>query len=534
MLAKSTPLQIEKAEFSNAILEGYLKFIDQKSDQNTRSLFIKKVSALGVNEEWLRDKREWHTADFHEKLLKIFHEVLPHEKNLSFDCAFSLFSDNKIQRFTAFAGLLLKPNLFFSKLPSAAERMNIYNTYIFNIEKRRLGFTRAKLTQNYHNLERKDLNSYLCNASRGSIFGIMKFFGYQIIEFKEDKCVNKGDSCCEFVFSWINRAIFTELTLFFSIGFVIYFLLSPVALDEQLKIFLSFLTTLTISAVFTCLRYHKRFAQVFDYQQIALMDQRQSIDKISRLNSQLLSYQKQVNEVMHAVSLAEHSYSVFHDMASPLFILSMSISQLSEKIQSKDSDQSEKSVFHLCDTIEKATNNLVVLQNVFRSFADVNLEGKKIELDIQQIIGNCIDMFSLLCNQYKIDIKFIRLPYTLKIFAIGGLMESICINLIQNAIKALRVHPYKRELNVGVVEKDSLIEIFFQDSGPGIPEEKLHSIWQKKSHFSKSTSSLKEVFAFEKGIGLPFLKEILEKNNGNIECESHPTGTTFIVTLPKT
>jgi signal transduction histidine kinase len=67
------------------------------------------------------------------------------------------------------------------------------------------------------------------------------------------------------------------------------------------------------------------------------------------------------------------------------------------------------------------------------------------------------------------------------------------------------------------------MEIFFKDTGKGIPEDMQARIFEP--FFSTKEEGI--------GLGLPIAQRIVEEHRGEIRVESHPgKGTTFFVTLP--
>jgi two-component system, NtrC family, sensor histidine kinase AtoS len=105
-------------------------------------------------------------------------------------------------------------------------------------------------------------------------------------------------------------------------------------------------------------------------------------------------------------------------------------------------------------------------------------------------------------------------------------LEQVFNNLFSNAREAmvktggtLGVYISKAEQING--SKNVIIKI--SDSGPGIPDEFLSKIFDP--YFSSRPGGT--------GLGLAITKRIIELHHGQIEVESFPGGTSFIVTLPE-
>jgi signal transduction histidine kinase len=110
-------------------------------------------------------------------------------------------------------------------------------------------------------------------------------------------------------------------------------------------------------------------------------------------------------------------------------------------------------------------------------------------------------------------------------------MEQAFLNIILNAQKAMprggtftistRILPGRRDDSKEVQE----VQIIFEDTGIGIPEENLPKIFNP--FFSTRSDGT--------GLGLSITKNIIEEHGGRIEVESQVNlGTKFVITLPGT
>ena len=87
-----------------------------------------------------------------------------------------------------------------------------------------------------------------------------------------------------------------------------------------------------------------------------------------------------------------------------------------------------------------------------------------------------------------------------------------------------------RELgNVSTIDKKGGIEIRIKDNGSGIPKESVKQIFDK--FYRVPTGNIHNVKGF--GLGLYYVRELLNRHNGYIEVESElGKGTTFRIWLP--
>ena len=104
-------------------------------------------------------------------------------------------------------------------------------------------------------------------------------------------------------------------------------------------------------------------------------------------------------------------------------------------------------------------------------------------------------------------------------------MERILLNLISNAIK---FNQENGQIEVTITTTDQ-VQICVKDTGIGIPQEKLESVFGR---FEQVHRKLKKGCEGS-GIGLSLVKSLVEMHGGTITLDSTPgTGSTFTITLP--
>ena len=134
------------------------------------------------------------------------------------------------------------------------------------------------------------------------------------------------------------------------------------------------------------------------------------------------------------------------------------------------------------------------------------------------------DSLALVQNQLQIQgVEVVKrlepLPRTLGDF---GLLRQACVNVLMNACEAM---PNRGRLVVEtrVVELGTMLEASFQDSGPGIPAERLARVFDPL--FSTKDQKV--------GLGLSVVHGILQQHGGRVDIASAPgEGTRVTLRLP--
>ncbi len=105
-------------------------------------------------------------------------------------------------------------------------------------------------------------------------------------------------------------------------------------------------------------------------------------------------------------------------------------------------------------------------------------------------------------------------------------LEAVLSNLIDNAIKYASERPH---VNVSTSSSNQTIVIRVSDNGIGIPRDHLTHVFKK--YYRVESGNRHDVKGF--GVGLSFVKLVVEAHGGGVRIESSPSeGTTVEVVLP--
>ena len=104
-------------------------------------------------------------------------------------------------------------------------------------------------------------------------------------------------------------------------------------------------------------------------------------------------------------------------------------------------------------------------------------------------------------------------------------LKQILVNLVKNAIEAMRSAGEVQIVNNGHVNRDGtlFVELRVIDNGPGIPPDILASLFQPVQS-TKGTG--------HQGLGLSIVHGLIKENQGTITCRSSNKGTHFEMLLP--
>ena len=215
-----------------------------------------------------------------------------------------------------------------------------------------------------------------------------------------------------------------------------------------------------------------------------------------------------------------------HELKTPV----ASISLASQMLSDPDVSKSPVMLEHISKIVRDETKRLTFLVDKVLHMSVFEQRDIKIELqenNINEILQTIIDNYSL-----KIHSKGGNV-YT-ELHAHNAFVEvdemhfaNIIYNLLDNAVK------YSRENTPIIItvstwnDKDRLY-IAIEDNGMGIKKEYLKHIFDK--FYRVPTGNRHDIKGF--GLGLSYVKKIVQLHNGNIKVESEPNiGTKFVIEL---
>ena len=216
---------------------------------------------------------------------------------------------------------------------------------------------------------------------------------------------------------------------------------------------------------------------------------------------------------------------ISHELKTPLTLISLPLQKLLDKAKSKSEN---------IDSLELIYTNVQRLNNLVNQVVDFRrLEAGKIQLELSP--GDLILQLRNITNYYSplAHEKNIRFEFSCNIQEFwakydADKLEKIVVNLLSNAFKFTPENE-KVELVAKIDPQNDQLQLWVNDSGPGIPEEMQQNVFDRfyrlrSEKFNRTPGS---------GIGLSLVKELINLHHGSIEVISDGIhGTSFYVVLP--
>jgi two-component system sensor histidine kinase ChiS len=212
-----------------------------------------------------------------------------------------------------------------------------------------------------------------------------------------------------------------------------------------------------------------------------------------------------------------------HELKTPLSgIIGLTEGIVNNKDASLDVELKED--LFLVNASAKRLSNLVNDMMMFSKLKNNEIELHKKPVNIRNVVEMVIKFSQISLNNK--NLTFINnidenTPY---IFGDEDRIQQILYNLLSNAMKFTR----EGEITLSYTAKDSFMHFYITDTGIGIPEQKLHKIFDRY----EQVEGISEKYGGT-GIGLYVTKQLIEIQGGNIEVSSViGKGSKFTFTLP--
>jgi signal transduction histidine kinase len=206
-----------------------------------------------------------------------------------------------------------------------------------------------------------------------------------------------------------------------------------------------------------------------------------------------------------------------HEIKNPLSTISLNLQLLAEDLDPRDEHQAR--VINRLHTVQREAGRLKEILDDFLRFAG-KVELSRQPTDLNELVEELSDFLSAQAQMQKVQLRLKKSDRPIIAEIDPKLIKQAVLNLMINALQAM---PDGGELilSANAVENQACIDVI--DTGPGIPEETLGSIF--KAYYSTKKSGT--------GLGLAISQRIVLEHGGKLDVRSEVgKGTDFKMFLP--
>jgi len=215
-----------------------------------------------------------------------------------------------------------------------------------------------------------------------------------------------------------------------------------------------------------------------------------------------------------------------HELRTPL----TSINGFSELLVADDAVPE-----HLREFVTIIANESQRMSRMINTFLAVTqLERKdkqevlKIPLKLNDIVREIVTSLQPAAKKKRIRLVERPADRIPPVAADKSLISQAVKNLVHNAIK---YSPERTTVTVSTALEAEAVRVSVEDRGYGIPSESVYRVWEK---FYRVVREGEDKDEESTGLGLSFVREVVEQHGGRVDLESEPgRGSKFSFTLPR-
>lgn len=245
----------------------------------------------------------------------------------------------------------------------------------------------------------------------------------------------------------------------------------------------------------------------------------------SQLEEQAVVLEEQKEELVKLNKTKDKFFSIIsHDLRGPI----TSFFGISPIIKSFVKSKKTDDLLEIAEDIDKSVRQLSDLLDNLLSWAtqqQAQIPFNPKELDIHHMANRVKQNMQNVASGKGVELT-VQVTEGLKAYADRNTAETIVRNLTSNALKFTAGGG---TVIIGARQNDSMVEVFVKDTGVGIPEEVMKTMFEVTS--AQSTYGTDGERGL--GLGLQLVQEFTQLNGGQLHVDSKVgEGTTFTFSLP--
>lgn len=242
--------------------------------------------------------------------------------------------------------------------------------------------------------------------------------------------------------------------------------------------------------------------------------------RLSASQKRLREHEEKLAHVARLNTMGEMASGIAHELNQPLSAI-VSYNQACLRMLEDEHPDLDLVEQAMRSTAQQATRAGDILQRLRAFVSKQPVRWEPISLN--QIVHNTLMLADHALRENGIE-TLIKLQDTLPpVMGDAIQIEQVTLNLLTNAMDALKHKPQPRQIRLETSCTDELACLRVVDNGPGIPEAMVHKLF---TPFSTTKPH-------GMGLGLTICQSIIESHQGHISGRSLPDGgSSFRITLP--
>ncbi len=243
----------------------------------------------------------------------------------------------------------------------------------------------------------------------------------------------------------------------------------------------------------------------------------------NKMAEEILKSQKKIEElhferlrqIDKLVTIGEMTSELAHEINNYSAILHSRIEFLIEKARRENLPEGYSR--ELESVLEQTVKMAAVTKDILKH--SKSNPTPEVKINLKELLNSTAEIFKSVLKKKKINVVFKFAPEDLMVNGRSSELEQVFINLITNAIDAIKE---EGEIIISARSLNGKKEVQIKDNGKGITEEDVAKIFLPFFTTKKIGKG--------SGLGLYIVKRLLQKNHASIECASKEgIGTVFTI-----
>jgi signal transduction histidine kinase len=217
---------------------------------------------------------------------------------------------------------------------------------------------------------------------------------------------------------------------------------------------------------------------------------------------------------------------VVHDLKNPLAAIASNAAFLSmAKEMNEDVRDGSRAIARAADNMLRMVHDIL---DVSRA-EEAGMTLRRDSVDLVALLRRAAGLMAHRAEERRVGLGVAVSCSELLVPVDADLMRRVVENLLDNAI---RYTPTGERVQLAVEDQGESVLISVSDGGPGIPEQERARIFEKYAQLERSVDKAQKRFG--RGIGLSFVKMVVDAHQGQIYVRDNPPrGARFEIALPK-
>ncbi|WP_100642619.1 YfiR/HmsC family protein [Alteromonas facilis] len=258
--------------------------------------------------------------------------------------------------------------------------------------------------------------------------------------------------------------------------------------------------------------------------------------QLKSVNERLVETQNQLIEAEKMASLGNLVAGIAHELNTPLGVCITAVSGLQESSKhlldnmennALKRSELEQGLHAFDESADLTLRNLTRAAELVRVFKQLSVDQSVEEVRefaIGPYVKDVVTNLKTECNRHHLNIE-LQIDYDGKVTSYAGILSQVLIALIDNTIVHGKNDNDEGLIQIRVDKQEQELCIYYQDNGPGIPDDARKQIFEPFFTTHRSGGSI--------GLGLHICYNLIShKMGGSIQCLASDSGASFLIKVP--